>query len=257
MLGVDQASQPASIYDNPQLYPQAFPWLFPYDLGGVENMNGAMKVPEKLHLKHLMLYHDKRFQTDPDFPLVAFNHLQIKDSSTGSFLLADRVHFDDIVECLLSINIPVLTHMIDQMKNDEMVMAVTEDEKSYGSGTMRKFMRNECWSLLAYLGAPTWYITFSPADVKHPIALYLDAQKEKIRPVLNINEANYKLIADNPVASARFFHIIVQAFIKHVIGLNEKETGLYGRSSGYYGTVEQQEQPVSTGNQGTCYEPWV
>ncbi|KAF8574969.1 hypothetical protein K439DRAFT_1649681 [Ramaria rubella] len=84
MLGVGQASQPASIYDNPQLYPQAFPWLFPYGLGGVGNMNGAVKVPEKLHLKHLMLYHDKRFQTDPDFPLVAFNHRQIKDSSTGS-----------------------------------------------------------------------------------------------------------------------------------------------------------------------------
>ncbi|KAF8574125.1 hypothetical protein K439DRAFT_1373297 [Ramaria rubella] len=74
MLGVGQASQPASIYDNPQLYPQAFSWLFPYGLGGVGNMNGAVKVPDKIHLKHLMLYHDKRFQTDPDIPLVAFNH---------------------------------------------------------------------------------------------------------------------------------------------------------------------------------------
>ncbi|KAF8576811.1 hypothetical protein K439DRAFT_1238494, partial [Ramaria rubella] len=89
------------------------------------------------------------------------------------------------------------------------------------------------------LGAPTWYITFSPADVKHPIALYLAAHKEKIRPVLNVNDENYKLIADNPVASARFFHIIVQAFLKHVIGTNEKDARLYGRSSGYYGTVEQ------------------
>ncbi|KAF8578597.1 hypothetical protein K439DRAFT_1648743 [Ramaria rubella] len=242
MLGVGQASQPASIYDNPQLYPHTFPWLFPYGLGGVGNMNGAVKVPEKVHLKHLMLYHDKRFHTDPDFPLVAFNHQQIKDSSMGSFLLADRVHFDDIVKCLLSISVLVLTSMTNQMKNDEMVMAETEDEKA-------------CYQLLndlyhvsshvdgsAYLGAPTWYITFSPADVKHPIALYLAAHKEKIRPVLNVNDANYKLIADNPVASARFFHIIVQAFLKHVIGTNEKDAGLY-------------EQPVSTGNQGTCYEP--
>ncbi|KAF8575417.1 hypothetical protein K439DRAFT_1238829, partial [Ramaria rubella] len=154
----------------------------------------------------------------------------------------------------LSISIPVLTSMTNWMKNDEMVMAETEDEKAcyrllndlhhvsshvHGSGTMRKFMCNECWSLLAYLGAPTWYITFSPADVKHPIALYLAAHKEKIRPVLNVNDANYKLIADNPVASARFFHIIVQAFLKHVISTNEKDAGLYGRSSGYYGTVEQ------------------
>ncbi|KAF8581862.1 hypothetical protein K439DRAFT_1306689, partial [Ramaria rubella] len=125
-----------------------------------------------------------------------------------------------------------LTCMIDRMKNDELVKAVTEDEKacyqlisdfdhvsSYveGSSITRKVMRNECWSLLAYLGAPTWYITFAPADVEHPIALYLAAHKERIRPVLNVNDSNNKLIADNPVASARFFNILVQAFLKHVI----------------------------------------
>ncbi|KAF8580762.1 hypothetical protein K439DRAFT_1648103 [Ramaria rubella] len=56
MLGVGQASQPASIYNNPQLYPQAFPWLFPYGLGGVGNMNGAVKVPEKLVTDFLMTW---------------------------------------------------------------------------------------------------------------------------------------------------------------------------------------------------------
>ncbi|KAF8573735.1 hypothetical protein K439DRAFT_1307690, partial [Ramaria rubella] len=200
------------------------------------------------------LYHDKRFQTDPDFPLVAFNHMKIKDSSTGSFLLADRIHFDSIVDCLLSIGIPVMTSMIHWIKNNKMVKAVTVEEKAgyqllndldhvsshvEGSGTTRKFMQNECWSLLAYLGAPTWYIMFAPADVKHPIALYLAAHKEKIRPVLNTEDGHYKLIADNPVASARFFNILVQAFLKHVLGHNEKKAGLYGQSSGYYGTVEQ------------------
>ena len=29
VLGIGQAEQPESIYDNPQLYPQMFPWLFP------------------------------------------------------------------------------------------------------------------------------------------------------------------------------------------------------------------------------------
>ncbi|KAF8577207.1 hypothetical protein K439DRAFT_1365273 [Ramaria rubella] len=155
VLGVGQASQPASIYNNPQLYPQVFPWLFPYGLGGVGNMNGTVKVPDKLHLKHLMLYHDKRFQTDLDFPSVAFNHRQIKDSSTGSFLLADRLHFDSIVDRLLSISIPVMTSMTHRMKNNKMVKAVTVEEKACyqllndldhvsshveGSGTTRKFM---------------------------------------------------------------------------------------------------------------------
>jgi len=42
-----------------------------------------------------------------------------------------------------------------------------------GSATTRKYMWNELWSMLAFLGAPTWYITLSPADIKHPIAISL------------------------------------------------------------------------------------
>ncbi|RPD73914.1 hypothetical protein L226DRAFT_464609 [Lentinus tigrinus ALCF2SS1-7] len=34
-LGIGQAPQPESIYDNPQLYPQMFLWLFPYGYGGL------------------------------------------------------------------------------------------------------------------------------------------------------------------------------------------------------------------------------
>ena len=41
-----------------------------------------------------------------------------------------------------------------------------------GLGTGRKFMNNEVWAMLSYLGAPTWYITFAPADERHPISLY-------------------------------------------------------------------------------------
>ena len=55
-------------------------------------------------------------------------------------------------------------------------------------------------------------------------------------------EANLtkSLIADNPVASARFFHFMIQAFIKHVLGVDADHTGLYGNISSYYGIVEQQ-----------------
>ena len=43
------------------------------------------------------------------------------------------------------------------------------------------------------------------------------------------------------MAGARFFHAIVQLFVKHVLGcVGENHPGLYGDTSGYYGTVEQQ-----------------
>ena len=40
-----------------------------------------------------------------------------------------------------------------------------------GSITSKRNMRSEIWSLMSYYGAPSWYITLSPADVKHLLML--------------------------------------------------------------------------------------
>ncbi|KAA1480014.1 hypothetical protein DENSPDRAFT_743266, partial [Dentipellis sp. KUC8613] len=58
-LGIGRAPEPESIFNNPQLYPQTFPWLFPYGLGGIGNTNGFKKVSDSARKKSLLLYHDK------------------------------------------------------------------------------------------------------------------------------------------------------------------------------------------------------
>ena len=92
-LGVGYSDKPESIYDNPQLYPQIFPCLFPYGLGGIGNDRGVQKVSDKLRKKQLLMYFDKQFQLEPMFPLVAFNHEQIKSSVTGGYLMASKSNF--------------------------------------------------------------------------------------------------------------------------------------------------------------------
>ncbi|KAJ7351638.1 hypothetical protein DFH08DRAFT_694806, partial [Mycena albidolilacea] len=87
-LGVGQAEEPESLYHNIQLYPQMFPWLFPYGFGGIGHPSHKKKLSELKHKGHLLMYHDKRFQTNLYFPMVAFNDTQIKSGSTGSHLLA-------------------------------------------------------------------------------------------------------------------------------------------------------------------------
>src|ERR1700724_2063535 len=42
-----------------------------------------------------------------------------------------------------------------------------------------KIMRNELWSLTSYKVALSWYITLSPAECKHPLALYFAGTGEK------------------------------------------------------------------------------
>jgi hypothetical protein len=86
MLAVGQCDTLQSMWNNIQLYPQMFPWLFSYGLRGI----GASNISDKEHKRHLLMYHDKRFQIDINFPFVAFSHEQIKLSTTQSFLLVDQ-----------------------------------------------------------------------------------------------------------------------------------------------------------------------
>ena len=253
-LAISHDTSPQSIYNNPNLYPQIFPWLFPYGFGGIGSTN--LNLSDKLHKRYLLMYHDKRFQQDVCFPFVAFSHQQVKSSTTGGFLLAETRKFDSIANRLLNINQDVLENIAQRMSNGEVVKPSTEDESECfqlirdldhidgrvsGSITSKKYMRSEIWSMIAYMGAPMWYITLSPADNKHPICLYFADNKEKLDVALTRPaDERYRLIARNPVAGARFFHFMIEMFIRHVLGVGSNHRGLYGETSGYYGTVEQQ-----------------
>ena len=120
-----------SIYNNWNLYPQIFPWLFPYGFGGIS----STKLSDKLHKCYLLMYHDKWFQRDVCFPFVAFSHHQIQSSTTGGYLLAKTQKFISIAECLLNINQDVLKNITQWMSNGEVVKPSTNDE-------------NECFQLI-------------------------------------------------------------------------------------------------------------
>ncbi|KAJ7191442.1 hypothetical protein GGX14DRAFT_537861 [Mycena pura] len=178
VLGVGQSDEAQSLYHNVQLYPQMFPWLFPYGKGGIGN------PLHKKTLKLLLMYHDKRFQTDFYFPMIAFNDIQIKAGSSGSYLLAKSKNFRNVVERLMKIDTAVVTDLARRLEQGEHIKSKTESEQLcfdllneleyvgghvQGSLTAKKYMRNEVWSLISFKGAPTWFITFSPVDNNHPL----------------------------------------------------------------------------------------
>ena len=59
------------------------PWLFPYGMGGIKQPQHHNKISTMMHKRHLLMYYDKHFQMYPHFPLIAFNHEQIKTGATG------------------------------------------------------------------------------------------------------------------------------------------------------------------------------
>ena len=110
-----------------------------------------------------------------------------------------------------------------------------------GSLSGKKLRRNEVWSLIVFKGGPLWYIMLNPADVKHPICLYWAGTQIKFNPNLSrSSEEKFKLIANNPVVGACFFDFMVCNFIENVLGVGADHPELFGKTSAYYGIIEQQ-----------------
>ena len=94
--------------------------------------------------------------------------------------------------------------MANKMSKGDVIKPSTQEEKNCfqvirdldhvggkisGSVTSKKYMRNEIWSLIAHQGAPLWYITLSPANVKNPISLYYADQDVTFKPCIRLPEA--------------------------------------------------------------------
>lgn len=255
-LAIGHAADPESLYNNPQLYPQMFPWLYPYGLGGIGNPYTVKTVGDVTQKRLQLMYHDKRFQLDAAFPLIALNHTQIKDSTLGGYLLTHKRNFAEVADRILRVTETTLSEVIKQLEDKTFLLDPSNKEQAEcmkligdidyvasrvdGSVTARKQMRTQIWSLTSFLGAPSWFITFAPADVNHPIALYFAGTDTTYHIDIPSRSERERLIANNPVAGARFFKVIVDAFLKHVLGVGADHPGLYGKTQGYYGTVEQQ-----------------
>ncbi|EIM79080.1 uncharacterized protein STEHIDRAFT_135907 [Stereum hirsutum FP-91666 SS1] len=199
------------------------------------------------------MYHDKRFQLDPLFPIVAFNQEQISKANLGGYLLSDKKMFASVSQRVLSLDTTVLDSLITRLSSGEYVESSNEAEKEcfrllndldhvagkvQGSRTAQKWKRSEAWSMITHLGAPSWFITIAPADQNSPLCLSFASPSSSEHFVADVltPEQKVKLVGRNPVASARFFHIVVTLFIKHVLGQGVDHDGLFGRVSGYYGT---------------------
>ncbi|KAI0649976.1 hypothetical protein C8Q79DRAFT_873717, partial [Trametes meyenii] len=204
------------------------------------------------------LYAERTFQRDRYFPFVAFNHEQIRGSSTGGFLLTKRSNFKAVAQKILSVDKDALQSLIDRGTDGGIGSPNTPEERQCmeilslinyvsarvpGSFTQRRFQRSEIKALIMAYNVPMFFVTFAPTDFKNPLCLYYCGESIDLsETMLDIPACRERLnaIATNPVACAHFFDLVVRSFVEHVLRVdNEKgRDGLFGRTSTYYGTVE-------------------
>ena len=258
MLAIGHDDTPESIYHNVNLYPGLFPWLYPYGCGGFENSYIKTRLHRREHIRHLLMYADRRFQTDEYFPFIAFNQEQIRGSTRGGYLLTERRNFANVVDTILNVDKQVLQQLIDRSAKGEFIKPKTDEEQRCfkllsivdhvaahvpGSPTQRKYQRNQLKSLIMTIGVPIFFITFAPVEFKNPLCMYYCGEQIDLlsrQPVMPHHLDRMRAIASNPVACARFFHLLVSLFVRIILRSGHELPGLFGRIRAYYGTVEAQ-----------------
>jgi hypothetical protein len=129
VLAVEHSDQLQSMWNSPELYSQMFPWLFSYELGGIESTH----ISHKEHKCHLLMYYNKHFQTDVNFSFVTFSHKQMMANTTQSFLLADQQQFCNISHHSMNTNWPMLDNLIKRLKAGEHISIVAQNAENSAS----------------------------------------------------------------------------------------------------------------------------
>ena len=248
---VPRGNKPANEYFNPELLMGMFPTLFPYGCGALEDTSRPVKLTLTEHIRYLLSYEDRRFETNDSFIFVVFNILQRRTACFHAQLMTTRSFFqesanqlqtlngNDIATALVNISKQAYSSVDDPRINLLMKHIKAVGGRVMGSAHIRSSLRTKIHALCFYLGLPSLFITINPADIHSPVALYfagVNLDLDNIIPQeLYTTYHRAHIVATHPVATAKFFNILIKNILKClVLG------GVIGPVNAYFGTVESQ-----------------
>ncbi|KAF8425808.1 hypothetical protein L210DRAFT_3615050 [Boletus edulis BED1] len=194
----------------------AYPVLFPYGIGGVEEKR-ELTVGFDEHIRWALQFYDRR--------------LRIQMNRRG---------FERDALLLSSLTIADLK----QAEKEE------ASHKPISNTRCRAAYRGQIWGTCLQLRGPSLWITLNPCDLHDPVLqvfagedIDVDAFERTMGPDKNKRALN---VARDPYASTKYFFFIINAILSTLFGIEvtrdqiHSTGGVLGKLSGYFGVVEAQ-----------------
>ncbi len=250
---IPHGPMPIVEYDNPDLWTGAYPWNFPYGLGGPEGRR-KVNLSLRLWIKHLIQLHTPTFRMDQMFYFHVFNVIQKREVSLQASICVRQPRFQDGVSNIANLKSKQLEKSLtsiaegkitDPDPNVKSLMSGIHvvGGKVPGSPYKRRNYRLEIQGNMIKLGQPAFYVTLNPADIHSPIVSFLSGAEidlDEQFPSLPSAIDRARMAANNPVCCAKYFDIVIQAFITCLLRFRKKGGGILGDVSAYYGCPEEQ-----------------
>ena len=111
-------------------------------------------------------------------------------------------------------------------------------------------LRANIYGIIVKFGWPTFFVTLNPNDLYSPILNLHNAKEEEYNNLLDrlVDEKSEQsaFFNSNPVKCAKYFHSVVETFLKNILGWDDKEReyskSMFGTVVSHFGVVEQQQR---------------
>lgn len=251
----------------------AFPELYPFGAGGPFDSR-----PEKLsfeeYVQHLMWLADPRFRTNLVLCGSAFNVRQrhlVMLGTVISMRLGRLANYDDVLSKLTPERLqPMLRdlvmaskqhrstglhHIKDKATRDAMLRCYKDLQFVGGhiplNRQAKKEARKELFALTARFGRPAFFLTVNPNDHNsvlvlnfHGMNISFDVDSPTGFSQIPSYRKRRSIVCRDPLASARYSHAIINAFVTALLGWQSESStlGIFGDVSAFHFNSEEQNR---------------
>lgn len=253
VYAIPHTGRPVNEYNNPELLMSLYPTLFPYGCGGIEDLSKPTRVTFEKHIQYLLKYADRRFERNHSFMFIAFNILQKRSSCRQAKILVSRPYFGKKATDIMNLtneDVEIAIQNIDSndnsIKTNPKLQSLLQQIKTVGgavdgSNYSRSKYRYEIHSIIYEKGLPSIFLTINPADVHSRVAMQFSGINIEVQKIFTDKLPELferaKIIARNPVATARFFNLLITTLLETLISPPNEKEGIFGPTKSYYGTV--------------------
>ncbi|KAF8995639.1 hypothetical protein BDQ17DRAFT_1250489 [Cyathus striatus] len=130
-IQIPHSSSPVNEFNNPLLLPMIYPSLFPYGIGGPENLQRRTSLSFQCHIKYFFQLHDRHFQQHYSFLFTTFNIIQRRKALLHTSFKVKKENFNWVASTLASVSPQAIQSVSARVNKGDYNTFCNNDEKRY------------------------------------------------------------------------------------------------------------------------------
>ncbi|XP_035682532.1 uncharacterized protein LOC118419944 isoform X1 [Branchiostoma floridae] len=210
-----EGSKPISVFQEVGGEAMSFPVQFPTGKFSF-NVDRDVRITPSKYFKARLMGADTRFASDTNYIFFAQYVTELRFIQSNISISMRKGSPMTSGGCKISASM---------LSNKEDLQAILKSDEGYrflqpvrGTPQFWDKALNELYAMIRQLGIPTWFATFSAADLRWPEVLEAIRRDHVTVPVSELSwEERCDILKSNPVTAARMFDRRVKLFFKHLI----------------------------------------